>query len=171
MPAEKFALMFTRSFSVCTLKPLYEKSEQHLVVKFLWMKGLGARRIHIKLSWVVGDDCYGPAATERWLARFREGDLSCADHSRSSHPVIDISESLRAFINKFPSASANMMSRHFRIARGSIMEILQRDLGFQSSPIDECYISSAHHTKLIASIVLELYCTCCHSYSCSILSE
>jgi hypothetical protein len=95
------------------------------------MKGLGARRIHTKLSRVLGDDCYGPAAIERWLAGFRERDLSCASHSRSSRPVIDSPECLRAFLDKFPFASANMMSNHFRIVRGVFMEILQRDLGLK----------------------------------------
>jgi hypothetical protein len=108
-----------------------EKSEQRVVIKFLWMKGLGARLIHIKLSRVLGDDCYSPAAIERWLARFREGDLSCADHSRSGRPVIDISELLRAFLDKFPFASANRMSKHFRIALGTIMKIIRRGLGLK----------------------------------------
>jgi hypothetical protein len=71
------------------------------------------------------------AAIERWLVHFGEGDLSCAYRSRSGRPVIDISEWLRAFLDKFPFARANMMSKHFRIARGTIMEILQRDLGFK----------------------------------------
>jgi hypothetical protein len=105
-----------------------EKSKQRVVIKFLGMKGLGVRRVHTKLSRVPGDDCYSPAAIERWLARFREGDLSYADHFRSGRPVIDISECLRAVLDKFPVASANMMSKHFDMARGTIMEILQRDL-------------------------------------------
>jgi hypothetical protein len=57
-----------------------EKSEQRVVIKFLWMKGLGARRIHTKVSRVLGDNSYRPASIEHWLARFREGDLSCTDH-------------------------------------------------------------------------------------------
>jgi hypothetical protein len=65
------------------------------------MKGIGARHIHTKLSRVLADNCYGPAAIERWLARFREGDLSCAGHSRSGRPVTDIPEHLRALLNKF----------------------------------------------------------------------
>jgi hypothetical protein len=109
-----------------------EKSEQHVVIKFQGMKALGARRIDTKLSRVLGDDCSGPAATERWFARFREGDLSCAGHSRSGRAVIDSSECLRAFLDKFPFVSANVMSKHFRIARGTIMEILQRDLGLKT---------------------------------------
>jgi hypothetical protein len=93
------------------------------------MKGLGARRIRTKLSRVLGDHCYSPAATELWLVRFREGDLSCADHSRSDRLVIEVSEGLRSFLDKFPSASANVISKHFRMARGTTMEILRGDLG------------------------------------------
>jgi hypothetical protein len=59
-----------------------EKSEHRVVIKFLWMKRLGARRIHTKLSRVPGGDWYSPMAIERWLACFREGDLSCTDHFR-----------------------------------------------------------------------------------------
>jgi hypothetical protein len=95
------------------------------------MKGIRARHIHNKVSQVLGNDCYVPTAIESWLARFREGDLSCADHSRSDRPVINISECLRAIFNKSPFASANMMSKHFHIPRGTIMEILRRDLGLK----------------------------------------
>jgi hypothetical protein len=56
------------------LKSLYEKSEQGVAITFLWMKELGARRIHTKLSRALGDVCYSPAAIEGWLARYREGD-------------------------------------------------------------------------------------------------
>jgi hypothetical protein len=59
-----------------------EKSEQRVVIKLMWMKGLKARRIHTKLSRVLGNDCCSSAAIEWWLARFREGDRSCANHSR-----------------------------------------------------------------------------------------
>jgi hypothetical protein len=121
-----------------------------------------------KIISVPGDDCYSPAAIERWLARFREDDVLCADHSRSGRPVTDISECLHVFLDKFPFASANMMSKHFRIARGTIMEILQRDLGVKSFLVDGFHIGSAHHKKLIVLIVLELYCTCCNNHNHSI---
>jgi hypothetical protein len=95
------------------------------------MKGFGARGIHTALSPVLGDDYYTPVAAESWLARFREGDLSCPDYSRSGRPMIDASESLRPFLDKFPFASANTMLKYFRVTCGIIMEILQRGLGFK----------------------------------------
>jgi histone-lysine N-methyltransferase SETMAR len=48
--------------------------------------------------------------------------------------VIDTSECLRAFLDKFLFASANMMPKHFCIARGIIPEILQRDHGLKKIP-------------------------------------
>jgi hypothetical protein len=143
-----------------------EKSEQRVVITFQWMKGLGARRIHTKLSRVLGNDCDSLAAIELWPAGFGEGDLSCTNHSRSSRPVIDISECLCAFLEKFPFASVDMMSKHFCIARGTIMTILQRDLALKRlSRRWVCHVSSAHHKKLITSIVLEPYCTGCNSHN------
>jgi hypothetical protein len=71
-------------------------------------------------------------------------------------PGIDISECFLVFFAQFPFTSANMMSKHFYIVRGIIMEILDRDLGLKSFPVDRCHISSAHHKKLVVSIVCEL---------------
>jgi hypothetical protein len=147
------------------------KNLNSVAIKSLWMKGLGARRIHTKLSRVLGDDCYSPAATESWHARFRTGDLLCADHSRSGRPVIVISECLRAFLDKFPFANVNMMSKHFCIARGTIMEILQRDLGPKKLSHRWVPHELGSSQTLIVSINLELYCTCYDSYNRSILRE
>jgi hypothetical protein len=36
-----------------------EKEEQRFVMKFLWLKGLGANRIHGELMSTLGDDSYG----------------------------------------------------------------------------------------------------------------
>jgi hypothetical protein len=44
---------------------------------------------------------------------------------------MDISECLGAFPDKFPFARANVIAKHFRIAPGTIMEILQRDSGLK----------------------------------------
>jgi hypothetical protein len=126
------------------------------------MKGIGARRIRTKLSRVLGDDCYSPAAIEGWVARFREGDLSYADHhSRSSRRVIAILECLGGFLNKFPFTSANMISKQFRIVHGTITEILQRGLGFKKLSRRWMPHQLSSSQKVIVSIVLELYCTCC----------
>jgi hypothetical protein len=57
--------------------------------------------------------------------------------------VIDISECLRPFLEKFLFENANMMSKHFGMARGTITDIQHRDLRLRSSPVDGCHISSS----------------------------
>jgi hypothetical protein len=47
-----------------------EKSEQCVAIKFPWMKGLGARRIHTKSSLVLGNDCSSPAVIECGVPAF-----------------------------------------------------------------------------------------------------
>jgi hypothetical protein len=46
--------------------------------------------------------------------------------------MIDMSVSQQPFLKKFPFASINMMSKHFELARGTITEIFQQNLGFQT---------------------------------------
>jgi hypothetical protein len=47
-----------------------EKSEQRVVIKFLWMKGFEANCIRTILSRVLGDDCYLPRRLNVGLPAF-----------------------------------------------------------------------------------------------------
>jgi hypothetical protein len=60
-----------------------EKEEQRFVLKFLWQKGWGARRIHEELMSTFGNDSYAVSQIKIWLQKFRNGDLSCKDPLRS----------------------------------------------------------------------------------------
>jgi hypothetical protein len=60
-----------------------EKEEQRFVMKFLWLRGWGAKRIHEELMRILGDDSHGASQIKIWLQRFRNGDLSCRDSPRS----------------------------------------------------------------------------------------
>jgi hypothetical protein len=54
-----------------------EKEKQRFVMKFLWLKGCGAKRIHEKLMSTLGDNSYAVSQIKTWLQKFRNGDLSC----------------------------------------------------------------------------------------------
>jgi hypothetical protein len=54
-----------------------EKDEQRFVVKYLWMKGWGTKRIHEELLTTLGADAYGQSPITIWSKRFKTGDLSC----------------------------------------------------------------------------------------------
>jgi hypothetical protein len=60
-----------------------EKEEQRFVMKFRWLKGSGARRIHEELMSTLGDDSYGVSQFKIWLQKFRSNDLCCKDSPHS----------------------------------------------------------------------------------------
>jgi hypothetical protein len=53
-----------------------ETEEQKFVMKFLWLKGWGAKRIQEELNSTLGDDSYAVPQIKFWLQKFRNGDLS-----------------------------------------------------------------------------------------------
>jgi hypothetical protein len=64
-----------------------EKSEQIFVIKFLFLKGLGAKGIHKELSALFGPTAYSLAQVREWRSRFASGDLSCQDQFKAGRPL------------------------------------------------------------------------------------
>jgi hypothetical protein len=56
-----------------------EKSEQRFAIKFLFLKGLGAKIIQRELSAVLGHQVYLLSEARKWHFRFASGNLSCED--------------------------------------------------------------------------------------------
>jgi hypothetical protein len=75
-----------------------EKEEQRFVMKFLWLKGWGAKKIHEELMTTLGDDSYGVSQLKISLHKFRDGDLSCKDSPRSGRPLLILGPQLEAFM-------------------------------------------------------------------------
>jgi transposase len=108
-----------------------EKEEQRFVVKFLELKGWGAKRIHEELMSTLGDDSYGVSQMKIWLQKFRDGDLSCKDSPRSGGPLLTLGPQLEAFMQKYPFSSARGITQHFLTTVPRIKDILQRELGMR----------------------------------------
>jgi hypothetical protein len=53
-----------------------EKEEQRFVMKFLWLKGWSAERIHEELTSTFGNNSYWVSQIKILLQKFRNGDLS-----------------------------------------------------------------------------------------------
>jgi hypothetical protein len=79
-------------------------------MKFLWLKGWGAKRIHEELMSTLGDDSYGVSQIKIWLQKFRNCDLSCKDSPRSGRPLLTLGLQLDAFMQKCPFASAKAIA-------------------------------------------------------------
>jgi transposase len=106
-----------------------EKEEQRFVMKFLWLKDLGAKRIREELMSTLGDDLYGVSQIKIWLQKFRNGDLSCKDSPRSGRPLLTLGLQFEAFMQKYPFARARVIAQHFLTTILTIKDILQRELG------------------------------------------
>jgi hypothetical protein len=72
-----------------------EKEEQRFVMKFLWLMGWGAKKIHEKLMSRLGDDSYGVSQIKICLQEFKNDDLSCKDSPRSGRPLLFLGRNLR----------------------------------------------------------------------------
>jgi transposase len=108
-----------------------EKEEQRFVMKFLWLKGWGAKRIHEKLMSTLGDDSYRVSQIKTWIQKFRNGDLSCKDSPRSGRPLLTLGPQLEAFMQNHLFASARVIAQHFLTTVPKINDILQRELGMR----------------------------------------
>jgi hypothetical protein len=87
-----------------------EKEEQRFMMKFRWMKGWGAKRIHEERMSTVGDDSYEVSQIEIWLQKFRNGELSCKDSPLSGRPLLTLGPQLEAFMHKYPFASTRVIA-------------------------------------------------------------
>jgi hypothetical protein len=108
-----------------------EKKEQRLVMKFLWLKGWGAKRIHEELMSTLGDGSYRVSQFKIWLQKFRKGDSSCKNSPRSRRPLLTLRPQLEAFMQKYPFASTRVIAQHFFTTVPTIKDILQRELGMR----------------------------------------
>jgi transposase len=108
-----------------------EKGEQRFVMKFLWLKGWGAKRIHEELLSTLGEDLFVVSQIKIWLQKFRNGDLSGKDSPRPGRPLLTMGPQLEAFMQKYRFASARGIARHFLATAPTIKDILQRELGMR----------------------------------------
>jgi hypothetical protein len=100
-------------------------------MKFLWLKGWGAKRIHEELKITLGDDSYAVSQIEIWLQKFSSGGFSRKAPPRSGRPLLTLRPQFEAFMQKYPFASARVIAEHFLTTVPRIKDILQRELGMR----------------------------------------
>jgi hypothetical protein len=102
-----------------------EKSEQRFVVKFFFLKSIGCKIIHRKLTTVLGSTVCSSTQIKELCARFKAGDLSCEDKFRPGRPLHVLVKALSDFLEDFPFAIAKVITSHFNQSKSTIKEILQ----------------------------------------------
>jgi hypothetical protein len=67
-----------------------------------------------------------------WLHRFREGNTSCEDRSRSRRPLTVLQDSVLKLLLKYPFASAKNIAIHFGISLSTVKGPLMREPGLRN---------------------------------------
>jgi hypothetical protein len=106
-----------------------EKEQQRFVMKFLWLKGWGAKRIHKRLMSTLGDDSERVSQIKIWVRKFRNGDLSGKQSQRSGRLLLTLGPQLEAFTPKYSFARARGSAQHYLMMVPRTKDILQMDFG------------------------------------------
>jgi hypothetical protein len=101
------------------------------VIKFLWLKGCSAKRIHEELMSTLGDDSCGVSQIKIWLQKLSNRGLCCKDSPRSGRLLLTLGPQFEAFMHKYTFASARAIAQQFRTMVPTIKDILQRELGMR----------------------------------------
>jgi transposase len=105
--------------------------EQRFIMKYFHLKGWGNRRITAELEGTFQGSALSRATVKPWLRKFKSSDLSCLDENRRGRPLTILGPVLKKFLDKYPFASAKVLSRHFDISPPTVKEILHRELGLK----------------------------------------
>jgi hypothetical protein len=79
----------------------------------LFLKGLGSKTIHSKLTAVLGRTAYSPSQIKKWRICFAKGYLSCQDQIRPGRPPHVLGKALSDLLEEFPLASAGIIAQNF----------------------------------------------------------
>jgi hypothetical protein len=108
-----------------------DEREQCVVIKFLWLQEQRCKLIHAHLRGTLGALTVS-LLTVKWLVcRFREGNTSCKDKTRSGRSLTIFEDVLSKFLLKYPIASANIIAKHFDISVLTVKDLLIRELGLR----------------------------------------
>jgi hypothetical protein len=104
------------------------KFEQRFIVKYFHLKGWGKRRVIAELESTFQGAALSRVIVKRWLRKLKGGDLSCLDENRPRRPLTILGPVLKKFRDKYPFASAKVLSRHFNISPLTVEEIVHHEL-------------------------------------------
>lgn len=87
-----------------------DNREQRIVIKYFFLKGWGYKKITTELTDTLEDDALSMSTIQRWVNRFKSGDLSCNDLEREGRPNLDISDTISAILQDEPYSTAKSIA-------------------------------------------------------------
>lgn len=101
------------------------------VMLFYFRKGKSAAEISRKLNSVYGENSVSERTCQKWVKRFRSGDFSLSDATRSGRPKEVDSEAVRALIESNPRQNVRELAERLAVSKSTI-QVELRKLGFVS---------------------------------------
>jgi hypothetical protein len=107
--------------------------EERTVISFLTLKDLRASAIAAKLQSVCETEALLISSVKEWRKPFAEGRTSSYDDPKCGRPITNgFAEAISFILKERPCLSCRVLCRHFRIAKGTCLRILQDMLGMKS---------------------------------------
>jgi transposase len=114
-----------------TLSGRFRRSRTDVHRQTFLPQGKGNKRITAELQTAVQSSGISNSTMQRWITKFKTGDLSCDDDPRPRRPIEIFGPVLRKFLERDPFLSTKVISRHFRISPLALKEVLGRELGLK----------------------------------------
>jgi hypothetical protein len=99
------------------------------VIKFLWLSGKSSRDIVDEIQRVCGDGKVSLRTVQRWICRFKNGEISLEDRERSGRPKnMELRKDVQALIDGDPFALAREIAHHLGCDKDTVVKIMREDL-------------------------------------------
>jgi [histone H3]-lysine36 N-dimethyltransferase SETMAR len=106
-----------------------EKIAIRAILRHYWKKGLSARSAAAEINDIEGQGSISKSQAAEWFCRFREGDISLEDKSRSGRPRTLNDELLCQQIEQHPGSSTRNLSAEHGSSKDTVARHLHQ-LGF-----------------------------------------
>ncbi|XP_052834133.1 histone-lysine N-methyltransferase SETMAR-like [Octopus bimaculoides] len=108
-----------------------QKFHIRVVMLFLFKKGENAAKTCKNICEVYGDDAVGESTVRRWFAKFKTGEFSLEDDSRSGRPSKLDEEVLKAKIEGNSNITTRELAKELEVSKSTAHEHLVK-LGYNS---------------------------------------
>jgi len=108
---------------------VFDEKDIRTIIKFLSVSGRTNREIHDEVAMTCGEGVVSLRTIQRWVARFKENDLSVEDRPRTGRPREEIDIGIiEDLLEDDPHISAREIARRLAIHKNRVVDILKNQL-------------------------------------------
>ena len=96
------------------------------ILLFYFKKGKNASQVFNKLCYVYGHDAVSLRSCQRWFEKFRSGNFSVKDSSRTSRPTEINTDKIKVLLNENPYLTARDIAEDLQISHTSVLNHIRK---------------------------------------------